>query len=95
MSNIDFSSLTIEEIDAALEELPKLRKIKVEARRAELLEELQRLGGLPKRMPVRMPPKFRDDKGNTWTGQGTTPIWIRELEEAGGSREQYRIKKKD
>jgi DNA-binding protein H-NS len=35
--------------------------------------------------------KFRDDKGNTWTGRGKLPRWLSEAEKNGKSRDSYRI----
>ena len=35
--------------------------------------------------------KYRDDKGNTWTGRGKTPRWILTAEAAGKSREQFKV----
>lgn len=35
--------------------------------------------------------KYRDDKGNTWTGRGKTPRWIVEAEKAGKSRDAFKI----
>lgn len=35
--------------------------------------------------------KYRDDKGNTWTGRGKTPRWISTAEAAGKSREQFKV----
>jgi DNA-binding protein H-NS len=40
---------------------------------------------------AKIPVKYRDDKGNTWTGRGKTPKWISEAEKAGDSREKYRV----
>jgi DNA-binding protein H-NS len=37
--------------------------------------------------------KYRDDKGNTWTGRGKTPRWLAEAEKAGAKRDQFLIKK--
>jgi DNA-binding protein H-NS len=48
-----------------------------------------------KRKPaVRTPamPKYMSPEGKTWSGRGATPIWIREIEEAGGNRDDYLIK---
>jgi len=39
----------------------------------------------------KVPVKFRDDKGNTWTGRGKTPRWLAEAEKAGKSRDAFRI----
>lgn len=36
--------------------------------------------------------KYHDPKsGNSWTGRGLTPVWLREHEEAGGSREDFAV----
>ena len=35
--------------------------------------------------------KYRDEKGNTWTGRGKTPRWMTDAEKAGNKREQYLI----
>ncbi|MBH0310885.1 H-NS histone family protein [Alcaligenes faecalis] len=35
--------------------------------------------------------KYQHPDGSTWTGRGRPPLWITDLEAAGGSREQYRI----
>jgi DNA-binding protein H-NS len=35
--------------------------------------------------------KYRDDKGNTWTGRGKTPRWLVEAEKAGKTRESFKI----
>jgi DNA-binding protein H-NS len=36
-------------------------------------------------------PKYRSPVGREWSGRGPTPKWIRELEEAGGNREDFLI----
>jgi DNA-binding protein H-NS len=36
-------------------------------------------------------PKYRSPEGREWSGRGATPKWMREIEEAGGNREDYRI----
>jgi len=35
--------------------------------------------------------KYRDDKGNTWTGRGKTPRWMVAAEKAGKHRESFKI----
>lgn len=39
------------------------------------------------------PVRFRDDKNPslTWTGRGRLPRWLKEIKEAGGDVEDYRI----
>lgn len=39
-----------------------------------------------------VPPKFRDEVGNTWSGRGKTPKWFRMAIESGSSVESLRIK---
>ena len=41
---------------------------------------------------VKRPPKFRDDKGNTWTGTGKRPTWLQTALQNGADLEQFRIK---
>lgn len=36
--------------------------------------------------------KYRDDRGNTWTGRGKTPRWLVEAEKTGAKREAFLIK---
>jgi DNA-binding protein H-NS len=38
-----------------------------------------------------LPPRYRSPKGETWSGQGYPPQWMRDLEEAGHDRTDYRI----
>jgi DNA-binding protein H-NS len=35
--------------------------------------------------------KYRDEKGNTWTGRGKTPRWLTEAEREGKSRETFKV----
>jgi DNA-binding protein H-NS len=38
-----------------------------------------------------LPPKYRSPDGETWSGRGHAPLWIRQLELQGHSREEYAI----
>lgn len=41
----------------------------------------------------KIPTKYRDPKsGNAWSGRGSTPRWLRDLEAAGVDRESLRVK---
>jgi DNA-binding protein H-NS len=40
-------------------------------------------------------PKYRSPDGKAWSGRGPTPKWMREIEEAGGNREDYLIKEEE
>jgi DNA-binding protein H-NS len=35
--------------------------------------------------------KYRDDKGNSWTGRGKTPRWLVEAEKSGKNRADFLI----
>lgn len=37
-------------------------------------------------------PKYMSPEGVPWSGRGATPKWVREIEEAGGNRDDYLIK---
>ena len=69
---------------------------------AKMATELQQLGMSvddfvamrSKRKRVARTPavaKYRSPEGREWSGRGPTPKWIRELEEAGGNREDFLI----
>jgi DNA-binding protein H-NS len=38
-----------------------------------------------------LPVKYRSPAGETWSGRGHTPTWLRTLEEEGHSREEFRV----
>jgi DNA-binding protein H-NS len=38
-----------------------------------------------------IPVKYRSPDGETWSGRGHTPTWLRTLEEAGHTREEFRV----
>ncbi|MEM6410304.1 MAG: H-NS family nucleoid-associated regulatory protein [Pseudomonadota bacterium] len=42
---------------------------------------------------TRVEPKYVDKaSGNSWTGRGLTPLWIRDHEKSGGSRDDFAVK---
>lgn len=49
-----------------------------------------RKGKAPKRVPV----KYADDKGNTWSGRGRSPLWLVAAEKTGRKREAFLVKGK-
>lgn len=83
----DLSVLSIEELDALIADATSARQKKVDARRAELMAELEKLGGVPKtpengnligngksRGPAEA--RYREpETGLTWSGRGTVPNW--------------------
>lgn len=101
-----FSMEELQEIRASADnrigELTREKIAELQAKRAELDAELAKLGGKPGRATAstnimttrtRAKPaaKYRDGKGNEWTGRGATPRWLSELEAAGKSREEFAV----
>lgn len=35
--------------------------------------------------------KYRDERGNTWTGVGQRPVWLRERILAGATLDQFKV----
>ena len=64
----------------------------LEKKAAELGFSLSDLTGTAK-VKKTSPPKYRNpaDHGQTWTGRGRTPLWVKALENAGGSRDDVLI----
>ena len=101
----DFSEMSMDELQALVNAASEALEEKKDARRQELLAELEALGGVPE--PVKRtrsapaaetgstrakpPVKYRDDSGNSWTGRGATPRWLREYEEQGKSRDDFKV----
>lgn len=40
---------------------------------------------------AKIAPKYRDAHGNTWTGRGQKPVWLREAIEKGAKLEDFLI----
>jgi DNA-binding protein H-NS len=69
---------------------------------AEVVATMERLGltwadfGVAPVSPVKPAAKrkikYRDDRGNTWTGVGQRPRWLVSALEAGADMEQFRVR---
>jgi DNA-binding protein H-NS len=68
----------------------------------ELKEKLSQMGVLPNEVSVSFGParrdtgatlraKYRGPSGETWSGRGFVPNWLRTLEEQGRSREEFLV----
>jgi DNA-binding protein H-NS len=96
--------LTAQQIIRVREMVNQKRLSKIEEAKAQVIEEMRkkfvqldldfdelfemRRG---RRGKSQVPPKYRGPDGKEWSGRGNSPFWIREYEEAGGDREDYRI----
>ena len=97
-----FESLTAQELLAVRDLAEKLRQNKLEDAKAALLEEMKgkasELGlSLNDVLPARRPRKsksvlrvkYRSPDGETWSGRGHAPLWLRQLELQGHNRQEY------
>ena len=98
----EYDAMSIDELKAIQSAVQAALDAKVEARRAELMQELALLGGAPK--PAAKPkadsdaravvkPLYRGPNGEEYSGRGALPKWAKALgvEDRAGL-EQYRIK---
>jgi DNA-binding protein H-NS len=99
-----FESLTAQELLTIRDLAEQKRQSKLEDAKAALLAEMQgkvsELGLklqdiLPSRKArknkssVRV--KYRSPDGETWSGRGHAPLWLRQLELQGHNREEYKV----
>lgn len=99
MAKTDLSGLTLDELNALIDEATKLRDQKVEEKRSALLKELQALDAIsaPKgpRERQRAAPQavYRGPNGEEWSGRGGIPRSFKALGvETKEQMEKYRIK---
>jgi DNA-binding protein H-NS len=100
-----FDTLTAQELRSIRDLAEKKSHSKLAEAKAAVLEEmkgkLSALGlSLNDVVPVRKtsrkskPPvsvKYRSPDGETWSGRGHAPLWMRQLELQGHSREEYAV----
>jgi DNA-binding protein H-NS len=99
-----FDTLTAQELRTIRDLAEQKRQSKLEDAKAALLAEMQgkvsELGLsltdiLPARRPRKNKPsvsvKYRSPDGETWSGRGHAPLWLRQLELQGRKREEFRI----
>ncbi|MDZ4761904.1 MAG: H-NS histone family protein [Alphaproteobacteria bacterium] len=100
-------NLTVAELGALIERADKLRDSKMEEARSTFLSEMRSKaaelgidldarssrGGRRKRSDagVKLKPKYQGPNGETYTGRGPTPQWLKALEAKGQKREKYLV----
>lgn len=100
---MDLNTLTLKELkklrkdaDKAIANFENRKKrealSELEKKAAEMGFSLSELTGAAKVKKVSLP-KYRNptDPGQTWTGRGRIPLWMKALENAGGSRDDTLI----
>jgi DNA-binding protein H-NS len=95
------ATLTKMSVEALLDLRDEIGKV-LSSRADQLKSQLSRLGGeLGGRRPDRrslakgrrVPVKYRDRAGNTWTGRGVHPVWLREKIKGGAKVEDFAVQK--
>jgi DNA-binding protein H-NS len=98
-------TFTAKELATVRDLAEKWRKRKVkDAKQAVLGEMKERLNALglslvdviPSRRTIQKKTpalriKYRSPDGETWSGRGHVPIWLRQLEQAGHNRDEYAV----
>jgi DNA-binding protein H-NS len=99
-----FATLTPQELLTIRDLAEKQRQSKLVEAKAAVLEEMKgKLSALglslndvvPPRRPRKNKPsvsvKYRSPDGETWSGRGHAPLWLRQLELQGHNREEYAV----
>lgn len=81
---------------AELEAEIKAHKVEVIASIRAQMEQmgitLADLGAVSAKPPAKRAIKYRDEKGQTWTGVGQRPRWVRDALLGGATLEQFAVK---
>jgi DNA-binding protein H-NS len=95
--------LTAQQLKQVREMADEKRLMKLEDAKQQVISEMREkfeqldldfeevMGIRRKRGQSALPPKYRSPEGKTWSGRGVPPVWLRDYEEEGGDREDYRI----
>jgi len=99
-----FDTLTPQELRTIRDVAEQTRANKLENAKAALLEEMtgkvSELGLtlqdiLPplrsRKSKPALPVKYRSPDGETWSGRGHAPLWLRQLELQGHTRDEYKV----
>ena len=99
-----FNTLTPQELSRVRDAAEQKRKSRLEDAKAAVLEEMQgKLNELgltlkdvfpqqkARKSKPAPPVKYRSPDGETWSGRGHAPLWLRQLELQGHSREEYAV----
>jgi DNA-binding protein H-NS len=97
-------TLSPQELLTLRDQIERRRLRKLEEAKSAVLEEMKgRLSALgltlndvvPARRPRKSKPsvsvKYRSPDGETWSGRGHAPLWLRQLELQGHNREEYAV----
>ena len=79
-----------EQIAAAKVESARLMLQELKAR-GLTVDDLAKLDRSGRRAGPSIPPKYRDAAGNTWSGRGFQPVWLRNALAGGAALESFLI----
>ena len=79
------------DLDAKIAAQKPLAVGQVLALMAELGVTREEVGAAKASKVSTLPVKYRDDKGNTWTGVGQRPRWLKARLELGASLDQFKV----
>jgi DNA-binding protein H-NS len=99
-----FDTLTPQELSSVREIAEQKRKSKLEDAKTAVLEEMRdKLSAIgltlkdvlpnqrPRKSKSTIRVKYRSPDGETWSGRGHAPLWLRQLELQGHKREEYAV----
>jgi DNA-binding protein H-NS len=99
-----FATLTPQELLSVRELAEKTRESKLAEAKAAVLEEMKgKLNALglslndviptkrTRKSKATVSVKYRSPDGETWSGRGHAPLWLRQLELQGHNREEYAV----
>jgi DNA-binding protein H-NS len=99
-----FESLTAQELRSIRDTAEKKSQSKLAEAKTAVLEEMKgKLSALgltlndvvpsrrPRKSKTAVRVKYRSPDGETWSGRGHAPLWLRQLELQGHSREEYAV----
>jgi DNA-binding protein H-NS len=98
------AELSPEGLSRCLNYIQDLRRSKEEEIKDDLMRQFRAMAeraGMPferlfptsrRSSTKQIAPKYRDDKGNRWTGRGQSPRWLTAYEAEGRNREEFRIR---
>ena len=99
-----FDTLTAQELRSIRDTAEKKSQSKLAEAKAAVLEEMKgKLGALgltlndvvpagrPRKSKSTVSVKYRSPDGETWSGRGHAPLWLRQLELQGHKREEFRV----
>jgi DNA-binding protein H-NS len=99
-----FDTLTAQELRSIRDTAEKKSQSKLKDAKAAVLEEMKgKLSALgltlndvipsqrPRKSKTPVSVKYRSPDGETWSGRGHAPLWMRQLELQGHKREEYSV----